>query len=81
MVRPAQSPDLKPIEHLWSELKKRLCKYPEPPTPIHELWTRVEETRDNTEPAACRNLIESMPRRVEVVLKAKRGWATQSTRS
>src|SRR5260221_6699059 len=57
MVWPPQSPDLNPIEHLWNHLKRKLGEYEEPPRGIQE----------------GRKLIESMPRRVEAVVKAKGG--------
>ena len=43
MQWPAQSPDLNPIEHLWSHLKKKLADYDTPPKGILELWERVQE--------------------------------------
>jgi len=73
MAWPAQSPDLNPIEHLWVDLKKALKKYPTPPKGVHELWERVVEEWDKFSPEACQNLIESMPRRVQAVIKAKGG--------
>jgi len=39
-----------------------------------ELWERVEAEWDKIPPEVCQNLIESMPRRVEVVLKVKGGY-------
>ncbi|KAJ1300837.1 hypothetical protein OPQ81_002477 [Rhizoctonia solani] len=39
---PAHSPDLNPIEHLWTHLKRELSKYPDPPEGVLELWERVE---------------------------------------
>ena len=42
MIWPAQSPDLNPIEHLWTHLKKKLAEYEEPPKGILELWNRAE---------------------------------------
>ena len=73
LVWPAQSPDLSPIEHLWVHLKKRLNKYPTPPKGVYELWERVAEEWDKITPETCQNLIESMPRRIQAVIKAKGG--------
>ena len=70
---PAQSPDLNPMEHIWEDLKRRLNKWPMQPTGILELWERVEEEWERTPQEVIRNLIESMPRRVQAVLKAKGG--------
>ena len=74
MKWPAQSPDLNPIEHLWNHIKTKLGGYEEAPKGIHELWERVETEWEKIEPAVCQNLIESMPRRVEAVYKAKGGY-------
>ena len=71
---PAQSPDLNPIEHLWTHLKKRVADYEVPPKGILDLWDRVQEEWDQIGPEVCQNLIESMPRRIEAVLKAKGGY-------
>lgn len=71
---PAQSLDLNPIEHLWSHLKRKLVEYEEPPKGIHELWERVQVEWDQIGAGVCQNLIESMPRRVEQVIKAKGGY-------
>ena len=70
---PAQSPDLNPIEHLWAHLKRRVTYYEVPPKGILELWDRVQEEWDKIEAELCQNIIESMPRRIEAVLKAKGG--------
>ena len=70
---PAQSPDLNPIEHLWEHIKRRLGEYETPPGGMLELWERVEAEWDNIPAEVCQNLIESMPRRIEAVLKAKGG--------
>jgi hypothetical protein len=71
---PAQSPDLNPIEHLWWHLKKQLGKYDTPPGGMVELWERIEREWHNIKPEVCQNLIESMPRRVAAVIKAKGGY-------
>src|SRR5258705_5746611 len=62
---PAQSPDLNPIEHLWSHPKKRLADYEVLPRGVLELWDRIQVEWDKIEPEVCQNLIESMSRRME----------------
>jgi transposase len=74
MVWPAQSPDLNPIEHLWTIVKKRLSDYENPPAGVHELWERIQVEWDKIEPEVCQRLIESMPRRVLALKKAKGGY-------
>ena len=71
---PAQSADIAPIEHLWSHLKKRLKEYDHPPSGILELWERVEKEWNKIQPEVVQNLIESMPRRVAAVVRAKGGY-------
>ena len=70
---PAQSPDLNPIEHLWSHVKRQLAKYENPPKGVTELWERFEKEWNDIPKSVCQNLIESMPRRVQAVIKAKGG--------
>ena len=70
---PSQSPDLNPIEHLWTHLKRRLGEYERAPSGILELWERVQVEWEKIESEVCQNLIESMPRRVAAVIKAKGG--------
>ena len=69
---PAQSPDLNPIEYLWHHLKRQLNAYEVPAAGMFELWGQVE-AEWNKIPEVCRNLIESMPRRIEAVIQAKGG--------
>ena len=66
---PGNSPDLNPIENLWTILKNKVSE--RQPTDakileqaIKEVWVR------DISPAYCRNLVESMPRRLEAVIKA-----------
>ncbi|CAI7766389.1 unnamed protein product [Closterium sp. NIES-54] len=75
---PASSPDLNPIEHLWVYLKKQLLAYPRPPAGILELWDRVQVEWEKIPAAWCSELIDSMPRRVRAVLKAKGHWTKYS---
>jgi transposase len=68
-----QSPDINPIEHLWEHIKSKLQEYPRMAKGVWELWERIEEVWSNIEPEVCQNLIGSMPRRLEAVIKAKGG--------
>lgn len=71
---PAQSPDLNPIEHLWSMIKIGLNKYEAPPRGIIELYSRVEEVYLGIPKEFFNNLYESMPRRMQAVIKARGRW-------
>jgi hypothetical protein len=73
---PAQSPDLNPIEHLWWHLKRRLNEYETEPNGIQELWERVEKEWNAIPTQICLDLIESMPRRIAAVSKARGGYTT-----
>ena len=66
---PAQSPDLNPIEHLWDHLHK----YNTSPHGVHELWDKLVDEWNEIPPEVCQNLIESMPRRIQAVIRAKGG--------
>ena len=68
---PANSPDLNPIEHLWDHLKR---EFPGSTSRNEEvLFARVRETWQQISPQIVRNLVDSMPRRLEAVIKAKGG--------
>ena len=70
---PPYSPDLNPIENLWAILKRQLGEYEHPPRGMIELWERVEAEWAAINVEICQNLIESMPRRVQEVIKNKGG--------
>ena len=36
-----------------------------------ELWERVEKEWEEIKPEVCQNLIESMPRRIQAVIRAR----------
>src|SRR5882724_10080021 len=40
---------------------------------VHELWDRVVEEWNKIPPEKCHKLIESMPRRIQAVIRAKGG--------
>ncbi|KAG0745619.1 hypothetical protein G6F24_015859 [Rhizopus arrhizus] len=70
---PPHSPDLNPIENLWSILKRRLLQYEKQPDGMLELWSRIENVRESITQNECQKLIESMPKCIKAVYSAKGG--------
>lgn len=70
---PPNSPDLNPIENLWSILKQRIRSRPHPPTSVDELKQAVQEAWDSITIDEINALVQSMPERVQQVLSAKGG--------
>ncbi len=60
---PANSPDLNPIENLWSIVKRKMRDTR--PNNVDELKATVKETWASIPPQQCHKLITSMPRRIE----------------
>jgi hypothetical protein len=50
-----------------------VLQYLTPPKGIHELWERVEEQWNGISAETCQRLIESIPRRIRAVIRAKGG--------
>jgi len=67
---PAQSPDLNPIENLWMEMKVMVHRRIPPPSNIQVLENYVKNAWKDVLPEYYKNLIKSMPRRVETVIAA-----------
>lgn len=71
---PAQS-NLNPIENMWALLKRSLFSdYNRPPNGMLELWERTYTVWYKITKEECIKVIESMPKRCEPVIKAKRRW-------
>ena len=68
---PAQSPDLNPIEHLWGVLGKAIRSMAS--TSKDNLYKNLRSEWEKISPETCKNLVESMPRRVKAVIMAKGG--------
>lgn len=71
---PPQSPDIKPIEHLWEELDQRLRKHSisnknDLKDVLLQEWNNIGENITNT-------LVQSMPKRLQAVLDQK-GYPTK----
>ena len=69
---PSQSPDLNPIEHLWSELKRKVRQRSVHPKNLHELEKALQEKWAKIMPKTYSNLIESMPNRIKACIKKSR---------
>ncbi|KAI7815751.1 hypothetical protein BC939DRAFT_384181, partial [Gamsiella multidivaricata] len=65
--------DLNPIEHVWRYIKTHIGLRERRPTSIHDLWQAVLEEWEKVPEDFVRKLYESMPDRVQAVLKAKGG--------
>lgn len=70
---PAQSPDLNPIEHVWHQVKVMLSGYDTRADGVHTLWERFQEQWDKITENECKSYINSMPKRIQAVIKAKGG--------
>ena len=68
---PAQSPDLNPIENLWQDLKRRLRLNNYKPENKIKLFNILKEEWFNTSTERINKLIDSMPQKVDGVLKNK----------
>ena len=68
---PAQSPDLNPIENLWTILKQKV--HNSKPSSLDVLWETVNGVWDNIEESIIESLVASMPKRVKAVIAAKGG--------
>ncbi|WP_461043421.1 transposase, partial [Streptomyces sundarbansensis] len=72
---PAHSPDLNPIEHMWALFKRKLNEYESPPKGVQELYERVVDIWYNQITREDRlKVIDSMPDRIQAVIKAKGYW-------
>lgn len=66
---PPQSPDLNVIEHVWDHLERKLSNYQI--KTVKDLKDKIKMEWNNLEPSYCKNLVESMPRRLNAVIKNK----------
>ena len=69
---PSNSPDINPIENLWHELKKLIkLEQVKKKTDLHEALIRCWK---KITPEYCNKLVESMPRRIDQLVKNKGLW-------
>ncbi len=70
---PPQSPDLNPIEHLWDVVKREIRIMDVQPTNLQQLCDAIMSILTKISEECFQHLVESMPRRIKAVLKAKGG--------
>ena len=70
---PAQSPDLNPIENLWRIIKIRVSARRHQIHTIEAMEQAITKEWKLLKEEDYRRCIESMPRRIELVIKAKGG--------
>ena len=70
---PARSPDLNPIEHLWSHLKRQVAKQVTSHTKLSDLKHLLADEWDHIDHERIVKLIESMPRRIQAVVERRGG--------
>ena len=72
---PPQSPDLNHIENMWGIVKRRIRqKYPYPPKNKDQLYQGIETIWSNLTKDDCLRLYDSMPVRIQAVLKSHGSW-------
>ena len=68
-----QSPDLNPMEHLWDKVKRAIRQLVPQPSNLTELGSAIHQAWCQIPRITFRHLVESMPRRIIIILKAKGG--------
>ena len=68
-----QSPDLNPFENLWDQLERELRALTPLPSSLKDPSQRLLELWTNIRLNCLKNLVESMPNRMKVVINVKCG--------
>ncbi|GFW60785.1 transposable element Tcb1 transposase [Trichonephila clavipes] len=72
---PARSPDLPPIENMWSMVAQRLTQITPPAATPDQLWQSVEAAWSAVTLEHIQSIFESMPRRVAAVISNNGGYS------
>ena len=73
MEQPARSPDLNPIEHVWSDMSRALNTMDNPPQNLAQLRVALTQIWRDIGVRRLEQLVESMPRRLTAVRIARGG--------
>ncbi|GFU90194.1 transposable element Tcb1 transposase [Trichonephila clavipes] len=71
---PACSPDLSPMEKMWSMVTQRFTHITPPGATPDQLWQRVEVSWSAIPQEYIQSVFESMPRRVAVLISNNGGY-------
>ncbi|GFX24232.1 tolloid-like protein 2 [Trichonephila clavipes] len=71
----SRSPDLSPMENMWSMVAQRLTQITPPAATPDQLWQRVEAAWSAGPQEHIQSLFESMPRRVAAVISNNGGYS------
>ncbi|GFU66341.1 transposable element Tcb1 transposase [Trichonephila clavipes] len=71
-----RSPDLSPIESMWSMVAQRLTQITPPAATPDQLWQRVEAAWCAVPQEHIQSLFESMPKRVAAVISNYGGYSS-----
>jgi len=70
---PSQSPDLNPIENIWSYIKQKIRKRLTRASNFDDVYEFVKQEWEMLDKDYLTTLVHSMPRRIELVIKNKGG--------
>ena len=73
MKWPPFSPDLNPIENIWSIIKFKLYKDNKKYTTLDELWERIVKEANSITKDEIKSLVSSVDKRLLLVLQKKGG--------
>ena len=68
---PSKSPDMNPIEHVWSHMKRKIQQQSPPPQNLEQLCQAMKNCWNEIPHAFLRRLVLSMPRRVNSLLVSR----------
>jgi transposase len=75
MAWASQSPDLNPIENIWTILKDALRDRPDRPSNLDQLFEFLKQEWQKIPKDYLVKLVKSLPNRIKEVIKNRGGWS------